>query len=100
MATLKVYLIALWVLIASPKWWKEEGYYCNIPYIVKTIRMMDVQSIDEFWRMEYYSRFSDFYKDAAGVRPRHIHWKHYSIDEMRTILQETEELYGYLYEEE
>lgn len=100
MAMLKEYFIALWVLIARPKWWKEEGYYGNIPYIVKTIRLMDVQSIDEFWRMEYYSRFSDFYKDAAGRRPRHINWKHYSINEMRNILQETEELYGYLYEEE
>ena len=100
MAKLKEYFIALWVLIARPKWWKEDGYYDNIPDIIETIRLMDVQSIDEFWRMEHYSRFSDFYKDVVGVRPRHISWKHYSIEEMITELKEAEELYGHLYEEE
>ena len=34
-------------LIARPIWWKEEGYYDNIPDIVYTIRLMDVQSVDE-----------------------------------------------------
>ena len=48
MAMLKAYLIALWVPIARPIWWKEEGYYDNIPDIVYTIRLMDVQSVDEF----------------------------------------------------
>lgn len=100
MAMLKAYLIALWVLIARPIWWKEEGYYDNIPDIVYTIRLMDVQSVDEFWRMEHYSRFSDFYKDVVGRRPRHIDWKHYSIEEMDQVLKEAEELYGPLTEEE
>mgnify|MGYP003132423592 CR=1 FL=1 len=100
MAMLKEYLIALWVLIARPKLWKEHGWYSNVSDILEDIRLMDVQSVDEFWRMEHYSRFSDFYKDVVGVRPRHINWKHCSIEEMNVELKEAEELYGHLYEEE
>ena len=100
MAKLKEYFIALWVLIARPAWMKKHGFYSRVSEILEDIRLMDVQSIDEFWRMEHYSRFSDFYKDVVGVRPRHINWKHYSIEEMKTELKEAEELYGHLYEEE
>lgn len=100
MAKLKEYFIALWVLIARPAWMKEHGYYSYVSDILEDIRLMDVQSVDEFWRMEHYSRFSDFYKDVAGVRPRHIDWKHYSIEEMNAELKEAEYLYGHLSEEE
>lgn len=100
MAMLKEYFIALWVLMARPSWMKQLGVYSSIADILEDIRLMDVQSVDEFWRMEHYSRFSDFYKDVVGRRPRHIDWKHYSIEEMNGVLKEAEELYGYLNEEE
>ena len=100
MAMLKEYFIALWVLMARPSWMKQLGVYSSIADILEDIRLMDVQSVDEFWRMEHYSRFSDFYKDVVGRRPRHIDWKHYSIEEMDAVLKEAEELYGPLTEEE
>jgi len=100
MAMLKEYFIALWVLIARPSWMKEAGYYSSVSEILEDIRLMDVQSVDEFWRMEHYSRISDFYKDVVGHRPRHFDWKHYSIEEMDFYLEEAERLYGPLNEEE
>ena len=100
MAMLKEYFIALWVLIARPSWMKEWEVYSSLSDILEDIRLMDVQSVDEFWRMEHYSRFSDFYKDVVGRRPRHIDWKHCSIEEMNAELKEAEELYGSLSDKE
>lgn len=100
MAKLKEYFIALWVLIARPRWWKEDGYYSSIEDIVETIRLMDIQSIDEFWRCVHYSQFSDLYKDTVGTRPHHINWKDYSIKEMDQEYQHVRDIYGSPFEEE
>ena len=100
MAMLKEYFIALWVLIARPRWWKEDGYYSSIEDIVETIRLMDIQSISEFWRCVHYSQFSDLYKDTVGTRPHHIHWRDYSIKEMDQEYQLVRDIYGSPFEEE
>ena len=100
MAKFKEQFIALWVLIARPRWWKEDGYYSSIDEIVETIRLMDIQSISEFWRCEYYSQFSDLYKDVVGIRPRHIHWKNCSIKEMEQEMSEAIDIYGSPFEQE
>lgn len=100
MAKFKEQFIALWVLIARPRWWKEDGYYSSIEDIVETIRLMDIQSISEFWRCVHYSQFSDLYKDVVGRRPRHINWKDYSIKQMEHEMSMAIDIYGSPFEEE
>lgn len=99
-AKFKEQLIARWVLIARPRWWKDDGYYSSIEDIVETIRLMDIQSISEFWRCIHYSQFSDMYKDVVGYRPRHIHWKDYSIKQMKQEMSMAIDIYGSPFEEE
>ena len=100
MAKFKEQFIALWVLIARPRWWKEDGYYSSIDDIVETIRLMDIQSISEFWRCIHYSMFSDMYKDVVGYRPHDIHWKDCSIKEMNQEYQRVRDIYGSPFVEE
>lgn len=100
MAKFKEQFIARWVLIARPRWWKEDGYYSSIEDIVETIRLMDIQSISEFWRCIHCSQFSDMYKDVVGYRPRHIHWKDYSIKQMKQEMSMAIDIYGSPFEDE
>jgi hypothetical protein len=100
MAKYKEQLMALWVLIARPRWWKEDGYYSSIDEIVKVIRLMDIQSVDEFWRCEHYSQFSDLHKDVVGVRPRPMNWRNYSIKDMEAVRRYVFDMHGSPFEEE
>lgn len=93
MASLKRQLVAAWVMLTTPRRYRDDFY--SFDGIVEFMVEHELSSLEMFRRYDFYFNcFADCYKDITGIRNDFVDPDLHSVAYMQAELKQAEAFYN------